>query len=181
MPKHGVVYHFLFLLLLPCRRFISYLTSQCGGSEICDEWLYMLRNDKYSVTGEEKLLNWGNRPHDDANALGPRQNGRHFPDDILKWMFLNENIQISITISQKFVPRGQWWLGYWRIYASLDLNEVITFAVLVFRINNLFPWGPMGNIYNSQELCTPRNQSATHSSTYFIEHNLRYNIRSLLV
>ena len=40
------------------------------------------------------------------NTLRPRQNGRHFPDDILKWIFLNENVWISINISLKFVPRG---------------------------------------------------------------------------
>ena len=41
------------------------------------------------------------------NTLRPRQNGHHFPDDILKWIFLNENIQIWNKISLKFVPRGQ--------------------------------------------------------------------------
>ena len=35
-----------------------------------------------------------------------RPNGRHFPDDIFKWIFLNENVWISINISLKFVPRG---------------------------------------------------------------------------
>ena len=40
------------------------------------------------------------------NTLRPRQNGRHFPDDIFKWIFLNENVWISIYISLKFVPRG---------------------------------------------------------------------------
>ena len=40
------------------------------------------------------------------NTLRPRQNGRHLPDDILKCIFLNENIQISIKISLKFVPNG---------------------------------------------------------------------------
>ena len=81
------------------------------------------------------------------NTLRPRQNGRHFPDDIFKCIFLNENVSISIKISLKFVPKGpannvpalvqimgwrrpgdklyldQWWLVYWRIYASLGLNE----------------------------------------------------------
>ena len=33
------------------------------------------------------------------NTLRPRQNGRHFPDDIFKWIFLNENVWISINIS----------------------------------------------------------------------------------
>ena len=40
------------------------------------------------------------------NTLRPRQNGRHFPDDIFKWIFLNENVWISINISLKFVPMG---------------------------------------------------------------------------
>ena len=39
------------------------------------------------------------------NKLRPRQHGRHFSDDILKWIFLNENIWISIQISLKLVSR----------------------------------------------------------------------------
>ena len=41
-----------------------------------------------------------------VNTLRPRQNGRHFPDDIFKRIFLNENVWISIKISLKFVPKG---------------------------------------------------------------------------
>ena len=40
------------------------------------------------------------------NTLRPRQNGRHFPDETFKRIFLNENVRISIKISLKFVPRG---------------------------------------------------------------------------
>ena len=40
-----------------------------------------------------------------VNTLRPRQNGRHFADDTLKAIFLNENIRISIKISLKFVPK----------------------------------------------------------------------------
>ena len=80
------------------------------------------------------------------NTLRPRQNGRHFSDDIFKCIFSNENVWISIEISLKFVPQGpinnipalvqivawrwpshylgQWWLGYRRIYGSLGLNEL---------------------------------------------------------
>ena len=71
-----------------------------------------------------------------VNTLRLRQNGHHFPDDIFKCIFLNENIWISIKISLKFVPKGpvnnvppsdeimvlhppgarhylnQWWLDY---------------------------------------------------------------------
>ena len=40
------------------------------------------------------------------NTLRPRQNGRHFADDIFKCIFLKENIWIPIKISLKFVPKG---------------------------------------------------------------------------
>ena len=39
-----------------------------------------------------------------VNTLRPRQNGRHFSDDIFKWIFLNENVWILINISLKCVP-----------------------------------------------------------------------------
>ena len=41
-----------------------------------------------------------------VNTLRPRQNGRHFPDVIFKWIFLNENVWISIDWHFKFVLRG---------------------------------------------------------------------------
>ena len=37
------------------------------------------------------------------DTFRPRQNGHHFPDDIFKWIFLNENISITI----KFILDGQ--------------------------------------------------------------------------
>ena len=40
------------------------------------------------------------------NTLRLRQNGRHFPDNIFKCIFLNENILISIKNSLKFIPTG---------------------------------------------------------------------------
>ena len=39
-------------------------------------------------------------------TLRPRQNGRHFAEDIFKCIFLNENVWIPIKISLKFVPQG---------------------------------------------------------------------------
>ena len=44
--------------------------------------------------------------HAILNTLRPRQDGRHFPDDIFKRIFLNENVWILTKISLKFVPMG---------------------------------------------------------------------------
>ena len=40
-----------------------------------------------------------------VNTLRPRQNGRHFPDDIFKCISLDENVSISLSISLKFVSK----------------------------------------------------------------------------
>ena len=39
-----------------------------------------------------------------VNSLRPGYNGRHFPDDIFKRIFLNENVWIATKISLKCVP-----------------------------------------------------------------------------
>ena len=46
------------------------------------------------------------KPYAYFNTLRPRQNGRHFADDIFKCIFLNETVWIPIKISMKFVPMG---------------------------------------------------------------------------
>ena len=39
------------------------------------------------------------------NSYPPKQNGRHFADDIFEHVVLNENVGISIKIQLKFVPK----------------------------------------------------------------------------
>ena len=41
-----------------------------------------------------------------VNTLRPRQNGRHFPDDIFKCIFFNRNDWISFKTSLNFIPKG---------------------------------------------------------------------------
>ena len=82
------------------------------------------------------------------NTLRPTQNCRHFADDIFKYIFLNDNVWISLKISLIFVLRlklpilqhrfrswlgtdqatshylNQFWLVYWCMYVSFSLNEL---------------------------------------------------------
>ena len=44
--------------------------------------------------------------HKNCYHIEAETNGRRFPDDIFKWIFLNENVLIPIKISLKFVPKG---------------------------------------------------------------------------
>ena len=41
-----------------------------------------------------------------SSSLNTRQDDRHFPDDIFKYILLNENMRLSIKTSLKFVPKG---------------------------------------------------------------------------
>ena len=88
-------------------------------------------------------------------TMRPRQNGRHFADDIFKCIFLNENFRISHKISLKFVSEGPIdnipalvQIMAWRwpgnkplsdsimiiyIYASLGLNEIGTLTIKTYR------------------------------------------------
>ena len=72
-------------------------------------WISMISNsigwsEDINEDGRRDLRNYRNTPS--VNTLRPRPNGCHFPDDISKCIFLNENLWISITISPNFVPKA---------------------------------------------------------------------------
>ena len=73
---------------LPCKKVVFFRSVSSVTLE-----------NRCSVTG------LSSSPNTSFNTLRPRQDGRHFPDDILKWIFLNENLWISLKISLKFVPK----------------------------------------------------------------------------
>ena len=78
------------------------------------------------------------KPHNPLfNTLRLRPNGRHFLDNILKWIFLNENVLISIIISLKFVPKvlidNKPTLVHWHLKGDKPLSEpmMVKFTKLV--------------------------------------------------
>ena len=71
------------------------------------------------------------------NTLRPRQNGRHFADDVFKCIFLNENVWISLMISLKFVPNvpinnipALVQIMAWRRSGDKPLSEPIMVSIL---------------------------------------------------
>ena len=63
------------------------------------------RANTYTKKSPRKDL-FGHRTSCYVNTLRPRQDGRHFPDNTFKCIFLNENVIILIKISLKFVAIG---------------------------------------------------------------------------
>ena len=60
-----------------------------------------------------------------VNTLWPGQNGRHFPEDIFKCIFLNENVWISLRISLKFVSKVQTSNGSWCIGIKGEMSGTV--------------------------------------------------------
>ena len=64
------------------------------------------------------------------NSSSPGQNGRHFADDIFKYIFMKGKFCILIRISLNFVPKGQIdntaalvWVMAWRRTGDKPLSE----------------------------------------------------------
>ena len=135
--------------------------------------LYWLLGIKYTITTiksahdvcrmTESRQAWrlfGSRPLNEpllVNTLRPRQNGRHFPDDIFKCIILNENVWIPIKISLKFVPKGpinnipaMVQIMAWRRSGDKPLSETMV-VIWLTHICVTRPqwvnrrWGPNGN------------------------------------
>ena len=81
------------------------------------------------------------------NTLRPRQNGRHFPGDIFKCIFLNENVWISIKNSLKFVPKvpindipALVQIMAWRRPGDKLLSEPVMFSLLTLICVIMWRW-----------------------------------------
>ena len=85
------------------QEFIFHVEISTSSAKISQRWCPVSNQTSAERTDENITTTYRVRR---INTLRPRQNGRHFPDDIFKWIFLNEDVRISINISLKFVPRG---------------------------------------------------------------------------
>ena len=88
-------------MVIPTLLYIldSILSSELFGCHIQD--LVM-----YPHTCVTKMCRLTYVLHKMINSSPPGQNDRHFTDDILRCIFVNEKFYILIKISLKFVPKG---------------------------------------------------------------------------
>ena len=92
------------------KKFLSLAALEDRGSCYFDNFWCNLswkfhQNDDIFVLVKVSETAW-NSCHEDVNTLRPRQNGCHFPDDIYKCIFLNENIWFKFKVSLEFAPKG---------------------------------------------------------------------------
>ena len=87
------------------KTFIFLLTTELKKERECiEKYIYDINDELVQVA--IMAWNWDGIPAEMVNTLRPRQNGRHFADDVLKSILLNGNVWIPIKISLKFVPKG---------------------------------------------------------------------------
>ena len=64
----------------------------------------LCRRNKVNIMASDDLVPSSCKVN--LNTLRPRNNGRHFADDIFRCILLNEHVWITIKNSLKFVPKG---------------------------------------------------------------------------
>ena len=83
------------------------LSHQCDIEDFIDDesaWVRVKQKGRNSLTNPTTISSACEGVA--VNSSPPGQNGRHFADNIFSCIFLNENFDISIQISLKFVPKG---------------------------------------------------------------------------
>ena len=101
-----------------------------------------------------------------VNTLRPTQNGRQFPDDIFKCIFLNENAWISIKISLKFVPKGPInkipalvQIMAWRLSGDKPLSEPMMVSLLTHICVTRPQWVKGAGAHPQNVLCRRRSHA----------------------
>ena len=98
---------------------------------------------------------------------GRDKNGRYFAEDTFKFIFLNENVRISIEISLKFVPKGPinnipalFQIMAWRRLGAKPLCEPIMVRLLM---HICVTWPQWVNIFTTIFLTRPTTVSSIHT------------------
>ena len=94
-----------------------------------------------------------------ANTLRQKQNGRHFPDDIFKCIFLNEKVRISIMISLRFVSKGRInnipalvQIMAWRQSGDKPLSEATLVSLLTQICITRPQWVKLNQLLNNNQV-----------------------------
>ena len=85
---------------------IGYLNHHWIKTTAHFRWMPKITKFHELVNSLKDVNHNNNVPGSALNTLKPKQNGGHFPDEIFKSIFVNENVRISNNISLNFVAKG---------------------------------------------------------------------------
>ena len=114
-----------------------------------------------------------------VNTLRPRQDGRLFPDDIFKCIFLNENAWILLEILLKFVPKVQInnipalvQIMAWRRSGDKPLSEPMMVSLLTHICITLPQWVNQKPISVAVMSCHPPSKIISYAACIFLEQRV---------
>ena len=87
-----------------CERKLGILYMNYFTTSLAAEYIRVINSCNKCLETAFLMSRW--RSGDFLNTLRPKQNGRHFINDIFNSFFFNENAWIPNNISLKFVPKG---------------------------------------------------------------------------
>ena len=118
------------------------------------------------------------------NTLRPKQNGRHFPDDILKYHFLNENVWFLFKISLKCVPKvpinkipALVQIMAWRRPGDKSWSETMMVTLLTHICATRLQWfweNQAASLFSKLLWCHSSHYSGVQTLTY-LQHATHHN------
>ena len=137
---------------------VWWLVASCSSSHYYNGYLApstQSSNIVFYVYSVAAFTVSGSVIHAIINTLRPKQNGRHFAEDIFKLIFLNENEWILIKISLKFVPKGQinnipslFQMMAWHRPGDKPLSEAMMVSLLTHICVTRPQWAKMQNQFH---------------------------------
>ena len=98
------------------------------------------------------------------NTFRPRQNGRHFADDIFNCIYLNDNVWFPIKNSLKFVPEGQ-------------INKILALVqIMAWRRPGEKPLSEPMMVSLLTHICIIWPQWVSHHQNLFLTHSVRHQL-----
>ena len=143
-----------------------HICGSSGGwvnSEVLEQCYVILMINDYAL--DILYLSHSHEPCTSCSfiTLRPRQHGHHFPEDIFKCIFLNENVWIVIDISLKFVPQGPFnnipasvQIMAWRRPGDKPLSEPMMITLLIHICVTRSQWVILGSLLLTGDLVCMR-------------------------
>ena len=101
--KHKIFYQENTFQNIVCKMAAILFWPPCIRSDLWCNFLASVSNAIFLIIWDNFITISNYRP---INTQRLRQIGRHFPDNIFKWIFFDANVWIFIKMSLKFVPQG---------------------------------------------------------------------------
>ena len=150
-PSPGGRYQIICNFVRTCYEpldYANFIFDRCVAARLCQQTRFIVPVEsaganRVPIVPEDS----GSHRHREFNTLRPKQDGRHFADDIFTCIFFNENCCILIEFSLKYVRKG-----------PIDNNRALV-QIMAWRRSGDKPLSEPMMISLPTHICVTRPQS----------------------